>query len=160
MFILSVKATRKKTIVVAICLISLLAVGALVLFPHGSAAQTLTRQGVQIVYTAKNNEERLAFLKQYGWVTSTEPTEVKEVVIPADFDETFEQYNRIQLKQNLDLTKYRTKRCKRYTYEVKNYPGITVGVRANLLVYEDEVIAGDICTVELDGFMHGFEVDG
>ena len=30
-------------------------------------------------------------------------------------------------------------------------------IRANLLVYDGVVIGGDVCSVALDGFMHGFE---
>ena len=43
---------------------------------------------------------------------------------------------------------------------MKNYPGYENKdgvVRANLLVYEGRVIGGDVCSVELDGFMQGFE---
>ena len=29
-------------------------------------------------------------------------------------------------------------------------------VTANILVYENKIIGGDICSVNLDGFMHGF----
>ena len=51
---------------------------------------------------------------------------------------------------------YKGKRVKRYTYEVTNYPGQASGVRANLLVDGGMVIGGDICSLTLDGFMHGF----
>ena len=42
------------------------------------------------------------------------------------------------------------------TDEIENYPGQAEGVRANILVYKNKVIGGDVCSVELDGFMHGF----
>lgn len=48
------------------------------------------------------------------------------------------------------------KTVKRYTYIIHNYPDETDQVRANLLVYDGKVIGGDICTLALDGFMHGF----
>ena len=59
-------------------------------------------------------------------------------------------------QQGCDLSKYAGKRCKRYTYVIENYPGQAEGVRANILVYKNKVIGGDVCSVELDGFMHGF----
>ena len=43
---------------------------------------------------------------------------------------------------------------------MKNYPGYENKdgvIRANILVYDGRVIGGDVCSVELDGFMHGFE---
>ncbi|MBR2893486.1 MAG: DUF4830 domain-containing protein, partial [Clostridia bacterium] len=46
-----------------------------------------------------------------------------------------------------------------WSYEIKNYPGYenTDGViRGNILVYDGIVIGGDICSIELDGFMAGF----
>ena len=70
------------------------------------------------------------------------------------------KYNEIQKAQNLDLTPYAGKRAKRWTYNIKNYPGYegdSGTVQANILVYEGAVIGGDICSTELDGFMQGFD---
>ena len=72
----------------------------------------------------------------------------------------YEKYNEIQKAQNLDLTPYAGKRAKRWTYNIKNYPGYegdSGTVQANILVYEGAVIGGDICSTELDGFMQGFD---
>ena len=83
-----------------------------------------------------------------------------EVIIPAEFDDAYEMYNGIQKSQNLDLLPYAGKRAKRWTYTVNNYPGYEDRkgiVQANLLVYEGAVIGGDICSVELEGFMQNFE---
>ncbi|MDD7216643.1 MAG: DUF4830 domain-containing protein, partial [Oscillospiraceae bacterium] len=83
-----------------------------------------------------------------------------EVIIPAEFDRGYEKYNEIQKAQNLDLTPYAGKRAKRWTYNIKNYPGYegdSGTVQANILVYEGAVIGGDICSTELDGFMQGFD---
>ena len=66
----------------------------------------------------------------------------------------------MQKAQNLDLTPYAGKRAKRWTYNIKNYPGYegdSGTVQANILVYEGAVIGGDICSTELDGFMQGFD---
>ena len=44
--------------------------------------------------------------------------------------------------QNLDLTPYAGKRAKRWTYNIKNYPGYegdSGTVQANILVYEGDV---------------------
>ena len=65
----------------------------------------------------------------------------------------------MQKKQGLDLEKYKGKTAKRYSYVVTNYPGVPEGVRANMVVYNDKIIAGDICSLELDGFMHGFQAE-
>ncbi len=105
---------------------------------------------------AKTNDNRIDFLSQFGWEANSEPIEIKEVVIPEKFNSTYEKYNDIQKKQGMDLSKYRGKSCTRYTYQVINYKDAPGGIRANILVYKDKVIGGDICSVELGGFMHGF----
>ncbi len=86
---------------------------------------------------------------------------VAEVIIPSEFDDTYKAYNEIQKKQGFDLEKYKGSGVKRWTYEIKNYPGYAEDsgcIRANMLVCDGKVIGGDICSVELDGFMHGFQV--
>ena len=45
----------------------------------------------------------------------------------------------------------------RYTYEITNYPDYKGTVYANLIVYRDRIIGGDICTADVNGFIHGFE---
>ena len=44
---------------------------------------------------------------------------------------------------------------RRYTYTVTNYPGITKGVQANLYLWGDEVIGGDIIATGPNGFQTG-----
>jgi hypothetical protein len=105
----------------------------------------------------KTDQQRVKFIEQYGWDVSDNPVEYMEVLIPAKFDDTYTQYNNIQKMQGADLSKYNGKKVKRYTYEVKNYPGQAQGIRANLLVYDDKIIGGDICSIEFGGFIHGIK---
>ena len=41
---------------------------------------------------------------------------------------------------------------------MRNYPGYEDldCIHATLLIYDGQVIGGDICSTQLDGFMHGF----
>ena len=105
----------------------------------------------------KTNEDRLNFLKQFGWESLTDPTETEEVVIPSEFDKVFAGYNEIQKSQGLDLGKYKNKKMTRYTYEITNYAGYEGTVYANILVYKGKVVGGDICSADAAGFLHGFE---
>ena len=84
--------------------------------------------------------------------------EFMEVQIPQEFDEVYAKYNEIQTAQGMDLTKYQGKRVMRYTYSIKNYPSGEEGVCANMLVYKNKLIAGDVCSPKLDGFMHGLSM--
>lgn len=156
MFVVSVKSSKKKiAFVVLVALAVLMAIiGAAV---NGAKASKPSSASLR----AASDGERIAFLSQFGWEVEPQPTEVKEVIIPQEFDEVYTAYNEIQKKQGFDLTKYSSLRVKRWTYEVKNYPCYEESglIRANVLVYDGTVIGGDICCIELDGFMHGFELE-
>lgn len=103
----------------------------------------------------KSNEDRIAFLKKYGWKVEKEAKEVQQVIIPVNFDPIYEKYNAMQIEEGLDLQKYKGKTVKKYTYLVSNYEydGTVV---ANLLLYKNRVIGGDISSLNVDGFVHGF----
>ena len=45
--------------------------------------------------------------------------------------------------------------CTTYTYRIMNYPGTGDTVLAQLYIYKNRVVAGDIHSTALDGFMHG-----
>lgn len=105
---------------------------------------------------ARNNAQRIEFLEQFGWKILLEPVEIVEILIPQKFNATYKAYNEIQQKQGLDLEKFKGKSCKRVTYKVINYPN-EENVVANMLIYKDRVIGGDICSRNIDGFMQGFE---
>ncbi len=104
---------------------------------------------------ADENTARVEFLAGLGWQTGEEAIEVQEVVIPLEFDQVYQNYNLIQLDQGFDLSPYAGRRMKRYTYEIFNHPSGEDAVRANLLVYKEKLVGGDVCSLKLDGFMHG-----
>ncbi len=103
----------------------------------------------------KTNDDRVAMLEGYGWTVDREPLEFIEVRIPDEFDGVYNEYNDIQKRQGLDLQKYCGKRAMRYTYKVTNHPSKEEGVVANLIIYRNKLIGGDICSPKLGGFMHG-----
>lgn len=155
MFVFSIKSSKLKIALTAFA--AVLAVAAVVLLINRGKPAVSDNA---ISLKASNASERAAFLSQFGWEIEEDPVEVAEVIIPAEFDRGYEKYNEIQKAQNLDLTPYAGKRAKRWTYNIKNYPGYegdSGTVQANILVYEGAVIGGDICSTELDGFMQGFD---
>lgn len=159
MFTISLRITKRQIIAAGAAFVLAFAGGiwarAALAQLHGTPAQS---NGVVKVNKApaKTAEQRVEFLKSFGWEVEPEETEILEVQIPKEFDDVLENYNAIQKDQGCDLKKYAGKRCKRYTYTVTNYPGQTENIRANILVYKDKVIGGDVCSLELDGFMAGF----
>ena len=122
-----------------------------------SQVSTGAEDGQIINYSKiKTGEDRRALLAQFGWETGEEAVEVAEITLPSEFDAVMTEYNELQRRQGLDLDKYRRKTVTRYTYEVTNYPDYPGKVYASILVYRGKVIGGDVCTAELNGFMHGF----
>ncbi|MBQ4348871.1 MAG: DUF4830 domain-containing protein [Clostridia bacterium] len=157
MFVVSVKRKELKYYAAAALICIFAVIGGII--SVSSAATTPAAKVGGVNMRAGNAQERVAFFSQFGWEIGTDPLEVKEVVIPTEFDETYEEYNTLQKSQGLDLSKYKGKRAKFWSYEIKNYPGYenTDGViRGNILVYDGIVIGGDVCSIELDGFMAGF----
>lgn len=155
MFVCSVKSSKLKVL-----LLIVLCILATVAFLIASSLNNKKANNGGICLKANNSEERIAFLSQYGWEFSKDPVEVSEVIIPAEFDKTYEEYNKIQKSQDFNLESYKGMRVKRWTYEIKNYSGYSSDsgcIRANILIYDGLVIGGDVCSVELNGFMHGFE---
>lgn len=101
--------------------------------------------------------ENVKFLSELGWLVEEKCIESAEVIIPNPFDRVYENYNEIQLESGFDLAPYCGRRGMRYTYRVLNYPNSSEDVRANVICIDGKIVGGDICTVGLDGFMHGLE---
>ena len=104
----------------------------------------------------RDNEARIAFLSQFGWQVESEALEATTVTIPREFDKVFAAYNELQRKQGLDLSGYGGRTVERYTYKITNYEGYEGTVYANLLIYRNRVIGGDVCSAESEGFVQGF----
>ena len=157
MFVYSVKTSKAK---IAVLLIALVATAAAVLFvAFGEKSPVVTDENT-VSYKAENAEQRNAFISQFGWKFSADPVEVSEVIIPTEFDDVYMNYNEINKAQGLDLEPYKGMRAKRWTYDILNYPayeGRSGVVQLNLLVYNGVVIGGDVCSLEKDGFIHGFD---
>lgn len=157
MFIYSMHANTIKFFAV-ICL-ALTALIALITFAP-TYADGSAPVGTQVTYNfekIKSNDDRIDFLKQFGWEVDPQAISEKQVMIPSEFDKIFLEYNEIQRRQGLDLSAFKKKSVMRYTYSVKNYPGYEGEVHVNLLVYKNTVIGGDVCSADVNGFVHGFE---
>ena len=116
--------------------------------------------GAQYSIQAGENEQRIDFLKQFGWEVEQEPVSIEEIVIPQQFNQVYERYNELQKTQGMDLIKYAGKTVKKVVYQITNYQRQDTIVHATLLIYHDKVIGGDISSAELDGFMYGFMGEG
>lgn len=154
MFIFTAKLPRRK-LALCVAAAALLCCAALVLNLTPAATQAVSASAVPSPEKIKSNEDRIAFLSGYGWQVKEEPLSVEELKIPEEMDESYQDYLALQAQQGFDLSQYAGKRVKRYTYEVTNYPTGESGVQANLLLYRTTVIAGEVLSPQMDGFLHG-----
>lgn len=97
-------------------------------------------------------EERVVFsqiVKEMGYDDVSErPYEVVEFTIPETFNDVYTRYNNLLKENGYDLSLYKGKTCKRYTYLIPSE-----NARANIIVHDGKIIGGDISEITLDGFM-------
>ncbi|MGM9642531.1 MAG: DUF4830 domain-containing protein [Eubacteriales bacterium] len=157
MFIYSFRASTLRFF--ALLLLAAVALTALIVFVPSYDGGNYSDTSAKISYDKiETNEDRISFLSQFGYKVTGEPIESVELTLPDNFDRVFSGYNELQKAQGLDLTKYKGKTVTRYTYEVSDYPGHEgEKVYANLIVRKNKIIAGDICSSDPNGFIHGFE---
>lgn len=160
MFVLSVsKNNLKKSVITAIVVIVLSFCLIFSIKFIGDIQNNNSSVGSSLA--VEDEDDILKFISYYGWEVDRQPAEVRDVIIPETFDEVYANYNEIQLEQGFNLEKYAGQRVKRWTYIVRNYPETSPEddyIRINILVSDDVVIGGDVCSVKLDGFMHGFSL--
>lgn len=153
MFVYSVKASSVRFFV-AMSLSVILLLALILFIPAYEPISASTASDQTIGYDKiKTDEDRQSFLKDLGWEVESEPLECVKITIPSEFDAVFTEYNNLQKMQGLDLSKYKRKSVTRYTYEVKNYDGYEGKVYANLLIYKNRIVGGDICSADVNGFV-------
>jgi hypothetical protein len=158
LFIYSIKAqTLQFFSIVALSVIALLVLIAFIPTYEPTVINTLYTETANVNFNKiKTNDDRVDFLEQFGWTVSETPVDEKKVTIPQEFDKIMLSYNEFQRQMGLDLAKYKGKDVMRYTYEVTNYPEYEGRVYANVLIYRNKVIGGDICSADSKGFLQGF----
>jgi hypothetical protein len=158
MFVYSIKAGTLKFFGAVLLSVALF-LTILVLADPGGVVAGAEEYTEAVTYSGvKTDADRVAFLASFGWKTTSEaPVGEVSFTMPEEFDRVLAGYNEIQKGQGLDLARYKNKKVTRYTYEISNYDGAEGKVYANILVYRNKVIGGDICSADTNGFIHGFD---
>ncbi|GHU81759.1 hypothetical protein AGMMS50284_2330 [Clostridia bacterium] len=150
------KITKNKMIAAAIILVLLV----FLIFRFTACGFTKNTADSPIIGTyiliANDNQSCVDFLTQFDFKVAENPVEVTNVRIPAEFNDTFIGYNDLQKAQGLDLEPYKGKECERRSYKILNYNSDDEVV-ANLLIYNEMVIGGDVSAMAQDGFMTTFD---
>ncbi len=151
MFIYSVRASTVRFFSV-IALTFLVLIG--VLLVNTSGDSTVSAMSGDVDFSGvKTNEDRIAFIEQFGIKVNTDAKEEMNFRIPESFDRVISGYNEIQKMQGLDLARYKNKKVTRYTYEVTNYGEGRDNVFVNLIVYKGTVVACDLSSANPEGFV-------
>ena len=162
MFVYSVRATTIKFFAV-ICVALATLITMIAMIPsYADDSAKVNASGEETVQTisydkVKSAEDAAKFLSQFGWEVNLSDVEEKDVKLPASFDKIFTAYNELQMRQGLNLAKYKNKQITRYTFTVTNYPDAEGPVLASVLVYRGRVIGGDLCSADVTGFVTGFD---
>ncbi|MEG1658742.1 MAG: DUF4830 domain-containing protein [Oscillibacter sp.] len=99
-----------------------------------------------------HNQDRVAYLKNWGWEVNPEPVETLQFLLPEKLTEPYLSYCDLQESQGFDFAACSGKQVARYTYAVTNYPGRRDGVQVNLYVCDTAAVGGDVFCAGTDGF--------
>ena len=93
---------------------------------------------------AKDTNEQVSFLKQFGHIAMAESVESSEVIIPNDFNDVYEEYNGLQKQIGLNLEKFKGKDASQVRFELEN----SETKYAVLLVHDGKVIGAHLTNGE------------
>ena len=131
MFIITKKVPRRKlTAALFLFLLTLGLFGAGLDLSKDIQAASATLHTLPDPTGIRTNAERIAYLEGYGWITGGEPAAVEEILLPQTFGPDYKDYLNLQSEQGFDLQAYGGKTVKRYTYSIKNYPGLQENIWA------------------------------
>lgn len=89
--------------------------------------------------SAETVSQRLEYFALHGW--EVEEICSRNVTIPEDFSQIYEEYAQLQDKQGMPLREYAGKNAQLYLYEVKNYSPESRKLLAELIVCDNTAIA-------------------
>lgn len=95
------------------------------------------------MYTFEGNAQRVGFLNKNGLIVEPDPV-TEDIVIPAEFNGSYNEYNELQKSQGFDLLPYAGQEVTKYTYNILNYPDYPENVVVNLIFDDHRLIAADI----------------
>ena len=150
MFVYTLKFDRKKAIFIVI-MAALILFGIIMLVTI-DAPEKADKQNTKV----STEEKGADYLASLGWQVEMPAMNNETVLIPKTFTDVFEKYNALQQSQGFDLKEYAGKEVELYTYKVTNHESSDT-VYAQLYVFKNKVIGGDIHSSSLDGFMCGLK---
>ncbi len=103
----------------------------------------------------------LDFLENNGWVVDEKSVSFSQTEFSFSSESVMDEYIELQKAQGFLIEPYIGKTVKKISYEVLNLSGYLnePGIYANVYIYDDKIIAAEICSVRIDGFLQGAVAD-
>ena len=145
------KFKSKKNVVIFIIILGAIMAAAVIMLSVPGSGFGLTE-----IIDVSNVKGREKYLNSFGWEIDTSSEKCRDITLPREFDGIMDDYAKMQYEQGFCLYDYAGFDCKQYTYTVTNYEN-DCPVYATLYVRNRHVIAGDIHSAAIDGYMHGLK---
>lgn len=161
MFVFSIKLSKALKRILAGALILVLGISLswgvyTIIGNKGGNQQAQETAAAKVSLAAKTQEDRVNYLKNFKIEVHEDPHQVVEVLVPEEFEGPYQAYNDLQKEQGFDLTKFKGKTCKQWSYLItspKDKDGKTV---ANLLVIDNNIVGADVTNLST-GAQHTLE---
>lgn len=145
MFAVNIRVSKIK-LVLFICAAVVMAVLIIAVYNKSQKQQAIKP-------VCNNEQEIISYIASFGVTVATDSVKVDTVIVPSEFNEVYTNYNKLQIEQGFDLTKYKGKQLTRYTFSVTNYSQEGFDVFAEILLYDNKVVAADVYSTNVDGFI-------
>ena len=147
MFVFNFKPLKhKKLLVIVTAAVALTALLCVFIAVKGNQKPPETAQSTTgVCYdTSVENDGYASFFAQLDIEAENEPLKSREVVIPEEFNQTYDDYNALQKHAGLDLTRFKGCTAQELTFALKNGKAPF----AVLLTADDRVIGGHLTNGE------------
>lgn len=145
------KLKSKKAAIISLIILGALMAAAVIIFSLPGSGF-----GLAEIIDVSDIDGREKYLNSFGWEIDRSSEECRTVTLPREFDGVMADYAEMQYEQGFCLYDYAGLDCMQYTYTVTNYEN-DCPVYATLYIRSRHVIAGDIHSAAIDGFMHGIK---
>ena len=100
------------------------------------------------VIDGSTHEKRLMYINSLGYEVNEKNIQSKEITIPYEFSDVYTKYNQLQKEAGFDLSDYRGKKATVYSYELWQENTVL-----HIIVYNGQIIGGDVAETAIDGDM-------
>lgn len=153
MFVFTAKLNKKKAVIAMVALALLLILTIILVNSGGKSGSKsyISESGI------KTTDDVVSYLASLGWQVDPVPIETQEIVIPRQFNGVYREYVELQKAQGYTIADYGGMKATRHSFRVTNYPSGESDIVADVVVYGQQIIAGDIQSTAIDGFMRGLK---